>query len=150
MTIEAVNGNTRFTLRFTEPLAAFDGTEKGRRDAGLAALGRYTFVVGASADDVRNLTLDGEGTTALTGDQIDFDDSSELQLAPAADNPVEIELDPTRPEVLRLTVENNARLFAPGIRAIKMRVEGVADPAGNVLKDKDADAATLIGTVQGR
>lgn len=144
------DGDTRITLRFSKPLAAFDGTREGRRDAGLTALPRYTFMVSDSANELEAVPLKGEASVSLSADTVDFDRSAEFELSPAAGNAIEVELDPAQPAVLRLVVRDNTRLFASTVRAIKARAEGVQDPTGNMLNEAEVDANTVMGGVTAR
>ncbi|MFP5504013.1 MAG: hypothetical protein ACLGIN_16110, partial [Candidatus Sericytochromatia bacterium] len=141
-----VEGDTRLSLRFSEPLAAFDGTKSGYRQTGLLALDRFTFAVAETPADLEAVTLSGEGATPLASATTEHDRKSEFRLAD--DGGVTARLDPADPAVVHLTIDDNARFFASGIRAIKARVEGLADPAGNAISEKAADAGVKSGWVE--
>ena len=141
-----IEGETRLTLRFSEPLAAFDGTKSGYRQADLLALDRFTFAVAETPADLEQVTLSGEGATPLASATTEHDRRSEFRLAD--DGGVTARLDPTDPAIAHLTIDDNGRFFASRIRAIKARVEGLADPAGNAISETAADAGVKSGWVE--
>lgn len=159
--VSTVGNDTRIALTFSEAMVAFDDTD-GYSHASLADLAKYSFAVGEAASDL-TLTLKGDagapnvnpGTEALYGDQA-ADEEKEFRLvdedgtvnngqSQAGD--IAIEVDPRDAKVVWITIEGRENWFDSNMGAIKARVEGVGDPAGNAISDGDADKANVIGNL---
>jgi hypothetical protein len=163
-------GDLRLTMIFDEPLATFDGRIGGRRDPSLAFVATGDPAqVAASGDPLACLTLalgddaadvtgaDTDGATAFdprpSGARLPADARAYRFIAAAlADSPrradlrgslddgrITAVLDPTDPRRLQVDVHRRADLLAAG-SALRVRVEGLADPAGNRIGAAEADA----------
>lgn len=156
--VRTVGDDTRIQLTFSEPMAAYDDTD-GYQAASLTDLANYSFMIGEDAAD-----LDGElegdagapdvdpATESVYGDEngeleeefrlVDGDDDM-------ADNDddgdVSVEVDPRDAKVVWITVHGIPEFFDDAAGAIKARVEGVADPAGNAISDNEADEQVVMG-----
>ena len=153
--------DARIELRFSEPLAAYDGTAGGFVSPTLgddaADLANYTFAVASKTAKIADVTLDGDDatevdprTTATLGD--DALRNRELRFAAGAfvtsragalPGSVLIELDPFDARRVVLTVIDRPDFFDPALSHLKARAR-VGDPAGNVPRDRTADAHTPV------
>jgi hypothetical protein len=50
-----------------------------------------------------------------------------------------IDVDETDPRVVRLTIKGRPNFLAPAVKELKIRVAGLADPAGNGIGRAQAD-----------
>jgi hypothetical protein len=158
----------RIEVRFAEPLAAYAGSGKVLVDDTVFDLRNYSFMLGASMSDLSNKELEG-AISVLSGASIadmasrlqplrefQFDGTSrgayvvasggDLKTYPGA--AVAIEVDPDAPNTVNIWFRKGARddLFK-GFLAIKARVEGVRDPAGNGINPADADKNLVSQTL---
>lgn len=69
------------------------------------------------------------------------------QGAGAATGSVVVELDDRDPRKVWVVIVCRERFFAPEVSALMARAGGIADPAGNLIGDRRADAATATGTL---
>lgn len=151
------------TLAFDEPMVAFDGTAAGHRGPGLAASAggalAFTFALGETEADLAGVALDGalDGEDALidartitylgsehVGRELAF--LAETAVGTRENAPpgsVVVEPDPADPRRLRLLVVGRP-FFFKGAGAIKVRVAGFGDPAGNVRSAAQADAEVRV------
>ena len=164
------SGIGRIELTFSEPMAAFNGTSAGFSDPiftnkanGFAAslnndpsqseLNRFTFMVGQKVGDMSAMMLDGTldasvgsgglvnaATHRLAGDD------AKSEFAFMAGTGVMLSVDAKDPRRVFLSVPS-AELFASSLSEIKVRVEGIRDPAGNNISGTDADAHVVTGVL---
>jgi hypothetical protein len=146
--VAPVNNGTRIELMFSEPMAAYFGTT-GNSHASLADLSKYAFAVGATSDNIKDFKLDG------TADVADVDPNATATYGASAErgkefkftgNQVVASVDPMEPKRVFLTIAR-PNFFNVEARDIKVRVEGVADPAGNAITKADADADAKLGAL---
>ncbi len=157
--MSTVNGDSRIELTFSEPMTAYDDTD-GYSHPELIDLTNYSFAVGEKASDL-TLTLEGEasapdinpGTEAVFGDD-EADDEEEFRIVDEDGTPnngqtqtgdIAIEVDPRNAKVVWITIEGREDWIDSDMGAIKARVEGVGDPAGNAITDSNADKTNVIG-----
>ena len=156
--VRTVGDDTRIELAFSEPMAAYDDTD-GYQHATLTNLANYSFMIGERAADLDG-TLKGEAgapnvdptAEALFGDQA-ADQEEEFRLVDAdgdmSDNDdagdVSIQVDPRDAKTVWITIHDRADWFDDAMGAIKARVEGIADPAGNAITDAEADRTNVLG-----
>jgi hypothetical protein len=152
----------RIELTFSEPMAAYKGSGDAYVDsASVFKLSNYSFIVGKTSGDISGEELEGITDTAANNgaDDMYFDGSAlpavieenefvfdvaggfgvtgkDLDAAPTASLTVEVE--PDSPSIVNIWLRDAADLFTD-YRAIKARVAGVEDPAGNAIKSTDAD-----------
>jgi hypothetical protein len=142
-------------------MVAFDGTNGGYANAALFDLANYTFAVGEKASDLAGVELDGSlpGSAPLADPLADasFGGSStqqerEFKLtggdldADGADlGDITVKADPRDPKKVFITLVGRKGWFDADLNAIKARVEGVADPAGNAINDTAANRDIAAG-----
>ncbi|MEB3223042.1 MAG: carboxypeptidase-like regulatory domain-containing protein [Candidatus Sericytochromatia bacterium] len=110
-------------------------------DAGLptfTAKQEFGFKALTSIGDHAGPRLNDVATNTLHGVGKDLDAASQATVA--------IEVDPDMPNTVNLWVRNGRTMF-DGFRAIKARVEGIVDPAGNSIRANDADRSMAGATI---
>lgn len=163
-----VGENSRLELLFNEPLTVFDGTTKGYADAsvaGEAIMGHLHFAVAKRADLLNNLTLNGKAADAVVWNpqtQATFGSNSEQErafridatafssLAPSAETTVGkvcVTSDPLNPSKLLLHFIGRPNIFTTEATHIRVRAEGIADPAGNRIEKSQADSDQIISKI---
>lgn len=161
----AQGDDTRIELRFSEPLAAYDGTGGGfqhpRVGDDAADLANYTFAVAAKASKIDDVALDGDhaaaidprvtasiGATAdLRGEELRFDPAAFVtSRVGAAAGSVLIEVDAFDPRRVVLVVIGRPDFFDPALGHLKARAR-IGDPAGNTVTARDADAHTPVAAL---
>lgn len=163
----AVVGNdTRIELTFSEPMAAYNGTSTGLRHPGLGDdandLLNYVFMLGERVGDLDDQNLDEDDAVTINPlvttsyGAVDNEREKEFRLdgaafvssrTGAADGSVFVDVDSKNPSIVRLHVIGRPNFLARQARFLKARVEGVGDPAGNSIQDKDADKNQPIGAI---
>lgn len=163
--VDETSSDTRLLLTFDESLAAYDGTDGGRLGAGTgqaaAHLGQVTFAVGdrralealdlegaedgdARVLDPRILTSFG-AADADRANELVFDTGAYRASAVGApDGAVTLEVDAADARTLAITLHGRRRFFDRDLAAIRVRVEGVADPAGNDRGSRLADDDQMV------
>lgn len=154
-----VEADAAITLAFDEPMVAYDGSTSGHRGPGLAGTAdgalAFTFAVAASEAELAGIPLDGgvDGEGALVdaraatylgaesfGRELAFvAESARATREGAPPGSVVVEPDPTDARRVRLLVVGRPFFFKYA-GAIKVRVAGFGDPAGNVRDAAQADA----------
>lgn len=161
-----IGGETRLELTFDEPMGAFNGTTGAFIAPSLGDdatdLANYSFMVDESADELSDRELDGDADAsevdprAVTSWGARGESRREFRFAAGAfaatrtgapAGSVVVELDDRNPHKVWLAITGRARFFHPSAAAIRARAEGVADPAGNVIRARRADAILPIGTL---
>jgi hypothetical protein len=167
--------DVRLALTFSEPLAAYNGTTQGTVNTSVYHLANYSFKVGAKAGDLDNESLDGgilydaakdlDGVLPTLTARQEFSfvaDASIGAYEAGAGSPnldgvgkdlrsnqgatVAIEVDPDAPKTVNIWIRNGRSMFE-SFRVIKARVEGVKDPAGNAIRQTDADRSLAGATI---
>ena len=161
-----IGNDTRLELTFDEPMGAFNGTTGAFIAPSLGDdatdLAHFSFAVDESADELDDTRLEGELDT-LTVDPLTAtswgdraEQGREFRFAPAAfaasragapAGSVVVEIDDRNPNKVWLVITERPRFFHPASSAIRARVEGVADPAGNQVREKQADQVLPIGVL---
>jgi hypothetical protein len=167
--VSQLTGRTRISLTFSEPMAAYGGGDLGiygnLNAAGTPSVNntnlgggdvadfqtRLTFAVAETAADLEDVDLDGEGATAQALNVIgDTDGEQETELAFNFGTPgtatASLAVNPDDPKTLRLEIAK-ANLFDADMNAIKVRVEGISDPAGNTITESQADRNQKVGNI---
>ncbi len=154
-----VEADAAITLIFDEPMVAYDGSATGHRGPGLAATTdgalAFTFAVAQSEAELAGVALDGavdgEGSVvdarAATylgvetfGRELAFvAESARATREGAPPGSVVVVPDPTDARRVRLLVVGRPFFFKYA-GAIKVRVTGFGDPAGNLRGTAQADA----------
>lgn len=161
-----IGDETRLELTFDEPMGAFNGTTGAFIAPSLGDdvtdLQHFSFAVDESADELADRSLDGEDDATEVDPRAvaswggEGERRHEFRFAPgafaatragAAVGSVVLELDDRNPRKVWLVIAGRPRFFHPAAAAIRARVEGVADPAGNEIREKRADAILPIGTL---
>lgn len=161
-----IGDETRLELSFDEPMGAFNGTTGAfiAPSMGDSAddLANFSFAVDESADELADRELDGEDDAVEVDPRAvatwggDGQRRKEFRFAAgafaatragAATGSVVVEIDDRDPRKVWVAVVGKPRFFHPSAAAIRARVEGIADPAGNEVKAKAADALLPIGTL---
>jgi hypothetical protein len=168
VSVTEVGQETRINLTFSEPMAAFNGASTGYFDQSLLVAANYSFAIAEEQGDLADVDLEGDaGVDTAQADVINNGADTEptdgvsreeefnivgnggqttYGTEAAQGTGVYVEINPTDAKTVRLVIENN-QFFADDVNAIKVRVEGVADPAGNVITDSQADAQIKTGTI---
>lgn len=156
--------DARIELRFSEPLAAYDGSAGGFMhprvgdDAG--DLENYTFAVSTRSSRIDDVSLDGDRPTLvdprvtaslsasdLRDTELGFDAAAFVtSRTGAATGSVLIEIDPFDPRRVTLVVIDRADFFDPALSHLKVRAR-IGDPAGNSVSEHDADDRTPIAVL---
>lgn len=139
--------STRVELTFNEPMAAYNGTDAGFTQAALGNLANYAFVVGKTSDDIGGVKLDGTpdanvDASAVASYGADGERAKEFKFTGG----VTISVDPLDAKRVFLTIAK-PNFFNTEVRDIKVRVEGAADPANNVINKSGADANIKMGAL---
>jgi hypothetical protein len=149
----------RIELTFSEPMAAYKGSGVANIDPSVFSLANYSFMLGEKSGDLSNEDLEGTTndfafdrsfTTADAKDEFifttptDFATNGDLDANATAD--IAIEVEPDAPSQVNIWIRGGSDLF-DGFRAIKARVVGVKDPAGNNITDTDADKNLASATI---
>jgi hypothetical protein len=167
-----LGSDSRFELTFNEPIAAFNGTTAGRLDSSITSssvLDAITFGATDRSGGLKNLNLRGGSNASLTYDprsstlfgassgdiekefKLDknaFAAGGRSSLTAGADNgKMYVEVDPRNPKTLFIYVFNKANIFDTKITDLKVRAEGVGDPAGNTIKSAAADQNQPTGSI---
>ncbi len=161
-----IGDDTRLELTFDEPMGAFNGTTGAFIASSLGDdatdLANFSFAVDESADELADRSLDGENDARVVDPLTatswggDGERGREFRFAPAAfaatragavAGSVLVELDDRNPRKVWVVIAGRPRFFHPSAAAIRARVEGVADPAGNEIAAKRADTILPIGTL---
>lgn len=161
-----IGDETRLELSFDEPMGVFNGTTGAFIAASLGDsaddLANFSFAVDESADELTDRGLDGEDDAievdprAVASWGGDGERRKEFRFAAgafaasragAAAGSVVVEIDDRDPRKVWVAIVGKPRFFHPSAAAIRARVEGVADPAGNAVRAKAADAQLPIGTL---
>lgn len=157
-----LNNDTRIELTFSEPMAAFDGTNTGIRHPGLANLDNYAFMLGRRAADIDDEKL--KGNVALRIDptatahygvsdaerkrEFRFDTNAFVTTrAGAPTGSIAVEVDGKDPTHVFLYIVGRPGFFDNSSRGIRVRTENLGDPAGNSIKDRQADANQPVGSI---
>lgn len=163
--VAGIQGNdARIELRFSEPLAAYDGASGGfihpRLGDDADDLGNYTFAVATKSTKIEDIDLDGDDATAvdprvtatLAASELR---NTELRFAPgayvesrtgAAAGSVLIEVDAFDPRRVILVVLDRPDFFDAALSHLKVRAR-IGDPAGNTIRDHDADDHTPVAAL---
>jgi hypothetical protein len=141
---------TRIQLTFSEPMAAYSDALTGYSSPTLTnGSGLFTFAVAEDIADLTDVELDGTG--ALVGspaaenvNPASVTEESEFRLV---DNngTVNVSVSPTDAKVVRIEISGTT--IFDDFNAIKARVEGVEDPAGNAITETQADAQEKTGNI---
>lgn len=139
--------STRVELTFNEPMAAYNGTDAGFTQAALGNLANYAFVIGETSDDIGAVELDGTAeanvdASAVASYGADAERAKEFKFTGG----VTISVDPLDAKRVFLTIAK-PNFFNTEARDIKVRVEGVADPANNIVNKSTADANIKMGAL---
>lgn len=160
VTVTELTGSTRITFTFNEPIAAFGGgnnaaygeTWMGATNITTASvLDNFTFAVGESASDLDDVELDGDSPATYAVDNASGvgndagEREREFYFVPGGST-ISLGVNPDDAKQLRMTL-GQANVFANQVNAIKARVEGVEDPAGNAITDTQADANVVTGSI---
>lgn len=153
VTVTTPSGITRISLTFSEPMGAYAGNSDINSINRLPATGdslnpsgealKITFAVAQTAADLDDVDLDGDASNAATSG---WGDTSAERESEFYLNSATVSLNPNDAKTIRLEVPNTA-FFANDVNAIKARVEGLADPAGNSITERSADANQKVGTI---
>lgn len=156
--------DARIELRFSEPLAAYDGTSGGfvspRLGDDADDLANYTFAVSTKTAKIADVALDGDdatevdprATATLTESGLR---NRELRFAAgafvttrdgAAPGSVLLRLDPFDAHRVALLVIDRPDFFDPALSHLKARAR-IGDPAGNVPTDRAADRRTPVAAL---
>lgn len=156
-----VADTSRLDLLFSEPLTVFDGTTRGYAHAsviGEEVLSHLHFAVARREGVLEGLVLNGKAADATAWDpqtQATWGSSAEQERAfriaaaafssrtPEAETGVGkvcVSADPLNPNRLRLHFIGRPNVFATEITHIRVRAEGITDPAGNRIEKAQADA----------
>lgn len=153
VTVTTPAGMTRISLTFSEPMGAYAGNgpdESVNRLPGSAVIGtdnvKFTFAVAETANDLSDVDLDGDfaANEAATGIG---STSSTRETEFSLGSNWNVTLNPNDAKVVRLELPGTTTFFANDVNAIKARVEGLADPAGNTITERSADANQKVGTI---
>jgi hypothetical protein len=155
--------DTRISLTFSEPMAAFNNTKAGFSSAAIAELANYSFAVAKRTSKLDGIKLDGtvgasdlvDPAVTLTWDadnqlerEFKFDPASfaaDGQTATAGQ--VVAEVDPLDAKRVMLTLVGRPNFFLSEFAGIKARVVGVQDPAGNTITINQADRNVKTGQI---
>lgn len=162
VSVTELTGSTRITFTFSEPIAAYAGGGDAAFGVDWMGLGtvaagstdvldNFTFAVAENAADLDDVELDGDSPTAETlgGDLIGNSSAErerEFYFVPGGTATLGFEVNPDDAKQLRLVI-SDATVFGNEVNAIKARVEGVEDPAGNAITDTQADANVVSGSI---
>lgn len=137
---------TRVELTFSEPMAAYDGGSNSFKQASLTDLTNYTFALGASGDNLADFKMDGSTDVAdLTSTTATYGAADERIKEFKFASGATISVDPLNAKRVFFTI-NKPNFFNVEARDLKVRVAGVADPAGNTISTS-GDANVKLGTL---
>jgi hypothetical protein len=150
VTVTTPSGLTRISLTFSEPMGAYAGNSEEDSVNNLPSSSnlntdnvRFTFAVAESAADLDDVDLDGDTVaSSSTGWGAESNERESEFAIPGAT----VTLNPNDPKTVRLEVPGTD-YFSNEVNAIKARVEGLADPAGNAITERSADANQKVGTI---
>ena len=161
-----IGQETRLELTFDEPMGAYNGTTGAFIADSLgddaADLANFSFAVDESAEELGDRKLDGDadivtvdprttltwGTNAHHAREFRFDPAAFVATrAGAVAGSVLVEIDDRNPRKVWVAITERPRFFHAASAAIRARVEGIADPAGNEVRAKDADVALPVGSL---
>ncbi|HEY9722823.1 MAG TPA: carboxypeptidase-like regulatory domain-containing protein [Oscillatoriaceae cyanobacterium] len=140
-------GDSRILLTFSKPMAAYGGdasTDGEYLSPKAADAKNYVFAFGKVSNDVANVDLSaGTPQTATSFAQVAT--GTPVVFAPSA---VKIDVDPSMPSVVRLTASAANDELSPDLSAVKVRVAGAQDPAGNTIVDtNDSTSNVQTGSI---
>lgn len=129
-------------------------------------LRNYTFVLGGAAGEAAGVTMDGfdagedldpdprvSSTFGIAGDRKEEFAFSLAALAfsrrieSASTGEIVVDVAEDDPRIVRLTIKGRANWLDAGAKELRVRVEGVADPAGQAITSAAADAATVTTAI---
>lgn len=155
--------DTRISLTFSEPMAAFNNTKSGFSSAAIAELANYSFAVAERTSELDGIKLDGAvGAPELVDPAVtltwgaDNQVEREFKFDPAAfaadrqtasPGQVVAEVDPLDAKRVMLTIVGRPNFFSSELAGIKARVVGVEDPAGNAITANQADRNVKTGQI---
>lgn len=166
-TLTAVSGGlvgsqSRILLTFSEPMAAYDGTDPlasvlgsgtyeymsgGKTSANLTS-SNYIFAFGKTTSDVNGVDLNSTNKTQVTSFASIKPGSNDKTAVYFSSSAVKIDVDPTNPNVIRLTAQGSTDQISTDIGAVKVRVINIADPAGNTINDTNSTSSNVqTGTI---
>jgi len=172
-----LGNDSRFEFTFNEPMAAYNGRTGGHVDKSISSgsfINQLAIAVSDRAGGTKNVTL--KGTTAnyvSTGDFAlnQFGKTTtaglekELTFLSAASAPAltvaaygtapssagankfVVQVDPRNPKTVFLYITGVTNIFGTNITEMKVRVEGIADPAGNAIKAGNADTQQISSSI---
>ncbi|MNS67299.1 hypothetical protein D3C72_1005470 [compost metagenome] len=144
--VAKLDNATRIELTFSEPMAAHNGTTNGAVNASVSNLANYSFAIGATSDAIKDVKLDGTADTTVDASAAaSFGASGDRAKEFKFTNGVTVTVDPLDAKRVFLTI-NKPNFFNVEARDIKVRVAGVADPAGNTASAA-GETNTKLGTL---
>ena len=169
------DNDLRIAMTFSEPMAAYGGNGAGITHASVTTTTNYTFMLGEKTGDIKDDQLDDVARSlGVTAGAAVYDDTLKIEAAtqvngygkefdfgttPKATARVEaglsadggaadifIEVDKDDPKVVLFWIENGKDAFS-NVDELGVRAEGVADPAGNAIRDQEADTQVKVAKV---